>query len=81
MYNLIRRKNFNGLGTRGREKSKKVGRKIVTVGRKPLFLQKFTMMKSKLEELVGRYRTLGIDRQLDYGKFYHERDYDTPFEQ
>lgn len=27
-------------------------------------------MKSKLEELVGRYRTLGIDRQLDYDKFY-----------
>lgn len=27
-------------------------------------------MKSKLEELVGRYRALGIDRQLDYDKFY-----------
>lgn len=27
-------------------------------------------MKSKLEELVGKYRTLGIDRQLDYDKFY-----------
>lgn len=27
-------------------------------------------MRSKLEELVGRYRTLGIDRQLDYDKFY-----------
>ncbi len=27
-------------------------------------------MKSKLEELVGRYRTLGIDRQLDYDKYY-----------
>ncbi len=27
-------------------------------------------MKSKLEDLVGRYRQLGIDRQLDYGKFY-----------
>ena len=27
-------------------------------------------MKSKLEKLVGRYRELGIDRQLDYEKFY-----------
>ena len=27
-------------------------------------------MKSKLEELVDRYRALGIDRQLDYDKFY-----------
>lgn len=27
-------------------------------------------MKNKLEELVGRYRELGIDRQLDYDKFY-----------
>ncbi len=27
-------------------------------------------MKTKLEELVGRYRNLGIDRQLDYDKFY-----------
>lgn len=27
-------------------------------------------MKSRLEELVGRYRELGIDRQLDYDKFY-----------
>ncbi len=27
-------------------------------------------MKTKLEELVGRYRALGIDRQLDYDKFY-----------
>lgn len=27
-------------------------------------------MRSKLEELVGRYRALGIDRQLDYEKFY-----------
>lgn len=27
-------------------------------------------MKSKLEELVERYRALGIDRQLDYNKFY-----------
>ncbi len=27
-------------------------------------------MKTKLEELVGRYRELGIDRQLDYDKFY-----------
>ncbi len=27
-------------------------------------------MSSKLEELVGRYRTLGIDRQIDYDKFY-----------
>ena len=27
-------------------------------------------MISKLEELVGRYRELGIDRQLDYDKFY-----------
>lgn len=27
-------------------------------------------MKSKLEKLVGRYRTLGIDQQLDYDKFY-----------
>lgn len=27
-------------------------------------------MNSKLEELVGRYRALGIDRQLDYDKFY-----------
>lgn len=27
-------------------------------------------MKSKLEELVERYRALGIDRQLDYDKFY-----------
>lgn len=27
-------------------------------------------MKTKLEELVDRYRELGIDRQLDYDKFY-----------
>ncbi|MDE5801025.1 MAG: Fic family protein [Paramuribaculum sp.] len=27
-------------------------------------------MKTKLEELVGRYHALGIDRQLDYDKFY-----------
>lgn len=27
-------------------------------------------MNSTLEELVGRYRALGIDRQLDYDKFY-----------
>lgn len=40
------------------------------VGRKYLYLQKNTAMKSKLEELVGRYRALGIDQQLDYDKFY-----------
>ena len=27
-------------------------------------------MKTELEELVGRYREFGIDRQLDYDKFY-----------
>jgi Fic family protein len=27
-------------------------------------------MSSKLQELVGRYRKLGIDQQLDYDKFY-----------
>lgn len=27
-------------------------------------------MATKLEEMVGRYRSLGIDRQLDYDKFY-----------
>lgn len=27
-------------------------------------------MASKLEELIGRYRALGIDQQLDYDKFY-----------
>ena len=27
-------------------------------------------MASKLEELAGRYRALGIDQQLDYDKFY-----------
>ena len=27
-------------------------------------------MKSELEKLVGRYRELGLDRQLDYDKFY-----------
>lgn len=27
-------------------------------------------MNSNLDELVGRYRALGIDRQLDYDKFY-----------
>ena len=27
-------------------------------------------MKSELEKLVGRYRELGIDRQLDHDKFY-----------
>jgi Fic family protein len=27
-------------------------------------------MSGKLQELVGRYRQLGVDRQLDYGKFY-----------
>jgi len=27
-------------------------------------------MSTELEELVGRYRALGIDRQLDYDKFY-----------
>lgn len=30
----------------------------------------FVPMKSELEKLVGRYRELGIDRQLDYDKFY-----------
>ena len=33
-------------------------------------MQKNTDMKSKLEDLVGRYRALGIDQQLDYDKFY-----------
>lgn len=28
------------------------------------------VMETELEELVGRYRALGIDRQLDYDKFY-----------
>lgn len=28
------------------------------------------MMATELEELVGRYRSLGIDQQLDYDKFY-----------
>lgn len=51
-------------------KTKKVGRKNKKVGRKSLFLWKITMMRSKLEELVGRYRALGIDRQLDYDRFY-----------
>lgn len=27
-------------------------------------------MKSKLEELVGRYRKLDLDQQLDHDKFY-----------
>ena len=27
-------------------------------------------MKTELKEMVGRYRKLGIDRQLDYDKFY-----------
>ena len=27
-------------------------------------------MKSKLEELIDRYRALGIDQQIDYDKFY-----------
>lgn len=27
-------------------------------------------MKSSLDELIGRYRALGIDQQLDYDKFY-----------
>lgn len=27
-------------------------------------------MSSKLQDLVGRYRRLGVDQQLDYGKFY-----------
>lgn len=27
-------------------------------------------MRSKLEELVEKYRSLGIDAQLDYDKFY-----------
>lgn len=40
------------------------------LGSKCLSLQKNTAMRSNLEELVGRYRTLGIDRQLDYDKFY-----------
>lgn len=26
-------------------------------------------MKSELENLIGRYRGLGIDRQLDYDRF------------
>ena len=29
-------------------------------------------MKSELEKLVGRYRELGIDRQLDYDKFLYK---------
>ena len=39
-------------------------------GGKYLYLQKIKAMENKLEELVGRYRALGIDRQLDYDKFY-----------
>lgn len=35
-----------------------------------LIFAKKTAMNSKLEELVGRYRALGIDQQLDYDKFY-----------
>lgn len=27
-------------------------------------------MATVLEELAGKYRALGIDRQLDYDKFY-----------
>lgn len=46
-----------------REKNQKVGRKIA-------IFAKTTAMKSELEELVVRYRALGIDRQLDYDKFY-----------
>lgn len=30
----------------------------------------FAPMNSNLEELVGRYRALGIDQQIDYKKFY-----------
>lgn len=33
-------------------------------------MQKIMTMKSKLEGLLERYRALGIDRQLDYDKFY-----------
>ena len=28
------------------------------------------MLANRLEELVARYRTLGIDNQIDYDKFY-----------
>lgn len=42
----------------------KVDRKI------RIFAQNFIAMASKLEELIGRYRALGIDQQLDYDKFY-----------
>ncbi len=43
---------------------------MAIVGRKYISLLKIIVMKSKLEELIGRYRALGIDRQLDYDKFY-----------
>ena len=52
-------------------KLKEIGsEKNEKVGRKSLSLQKIMKMKSKLIELARRYRTLGIDRQLDYDKFY-----------
>ena len=42
------------------------------VGREKMinFALKFSVMATELEQLVGRYRALGIDRQLDYDKFY-----------
>lgn len=48
---------------KSREKQHKIGRKLLS-------LHKNQCMISPLEKLVGRYRTLGIDRQLDYDKFY-----------
>lgn len=57
---------------KSREKHEKVGRKYNFVGRKKYFCiwNKRAKMNRELENLVARYMELGIDRQLDYEKFY-----------
>ena len=46
--------------------AKKVVRKRINVVRKYYFCS----MKTELERLIDRYNELGINRQLDYDKFY-----------
>ena len=35
-----------------------------------LFLQKHDVMSNQLENIIMRYRELGIENQIDYEKFY-----------
>ena len=54
-----------------RRKPQMVGRKRCVGREKTLSLPiKSGIMKTELERLVSRYRELGIESQIDYGKFY-----------